>query len=185
MGELTLSETAVRPDRATVAVIEFGDYECSYCGRFAREGFPKLEHTYLQPGRVAFDFRHYPLTTIHTQALPAAKAAECARSQGQYWTMHHALFAQPGSLARPDLVARAASLHLDRGSFETCLADNAPGRIARDMVEGTRLGVRSVPTFFGGDLAPDGRVQLRWRVGGASFEALQDAIERLLDRSPQ
>src|SRR5688572_19022607 len=76
-----------------LVAIEFSDFECPFCGRYARDSFPQIERELVSTGRLAYVFRHFPLTQIHKKAVAAAAAAECARSDGKFWGMHHALFA--------------------------------------------------------------------------------------------
>jgi protein-disulfide isomerase len=78
---------------ARIVMIAFTDFQCPFCGRFAREVLPQLEHDYIATGRVQFVYRHLPLP-IHQYALKAAQAAECARRQDQFWPMHDWLFAR-------------------------------------------------------------------------------------------
>src|SRR3990172_2263809 len=79
---------------ASVVIILFSDFQCPYCGRFAREVLPEISKSYLDTGRVLLGFWHFPLA-IHPKAPKAAEAAECAGVQTQFWPMHDRLFAEP------------------------------------------------------------------------------------------
>ena len=77
---------------AHVAMIEFSDFECAFCGRFTRDTEPTLWHEYVDSGQLLVAFRHLVLEERHPHALRAAEAGECANRQGQFWPMHDVLF---------------------------------------------------------------------------------------------
>lgn len=81
---------------AKVTIVEFSDLECPYCRRFFLDTFPQLKKEYIDTGKVAFYFRHFPLS-FHPLALPLANAAECANDQGKFWEMHDKIYNQQGS----------------------------------------------------------------------------------------
>src|SRR5690348_11065795 len=90
---------------APITLLEYGDYECPHCAAAQ----PVVHRILDEVGdAVRFVFRHFPLTTIHPHAQPAAEAAEAAGSQGRYWQMHDVLFANQRNLAGPQLVAYAS-----------------------------------------------------------------------------
>jgi hypothetical protein len=72
---------------AKIAIVEFSDFECPFCGAFSREILPTLDRDYIRPGKVKLIFRHLPLQ-IHPFAVRAAQAAECAEQQGRFWPLH-------------------------------------------------------------------------------------------------
>jgi protein-disulfide isomerase len=161
-------------DDAVVTLVEYGDYECPHCGRAQ----PVLEEVRKRMGsRQAFVFRHFPLTNVHPHAEHAAEAAEAAASQGRFWEMHEAIFAQQSALTDRDLVSRAKRLGLDAGRVEKELAAGVhAGRVRRDFDSGVRSGVNGTPTFFINGARHDGP----WE-GEALLEALQRA-ERAASR---
>jgi len=179
--DTTMNPTAIRPSSARVAIVEFGDFECPFCGRYAREVYPKLKREYIDTGRVAYAFRHFPLKSIHPFAMTAAQAAECSAEQGRYWQMHQRLFAEPGRLSQAVVRAQVAAVGLDHARFDACLSKAPAAQIGADQTEGLRLGIRTVPTFLVGRLLPTGSIDVRWRLSGAGADgAIRSAIDQLL-----
>lgn len=131
---------------APVTLVEYGDYECPYCGR--AHPIVKAVQKALGP-RLRFVFRNFPLSEMHPNAANAAEAAEAAGEQGKFWEMHDALFEHQGALRSRDLVARAASLGLDSDRIADQLKSHAhEDRVREDFMSGVRSGVNGTPTFF-------------------------------------
>jgi protein-disulfide isomerase len=164
---------------AKVALDMYSDFQCPYCGRFARETLPALEEQYVRPGKVLLVFRNYPLP-MHPFAEKAAEAAECAGDQGQFWPFHDALFANQAALDVPSLQQRAGDLHLDLQAFAACLQGSAASRVQADKSGGGALGVSATPTFLVGTLLGDETMKAMRRLSGAQplaeFQALLDAL---------
>jgi protein-disulfide isomerase len=134
------------PVDAPVSLVEYGDFECPFCGaaRGVVDAVQAAAGDLLQ-----FVYRHFPLTTVHPHAWPAAEAAEAAGAQGQYWPMHDLLFDDQRHLAPADLVARARALRLNVDQFEHEVATHAhAGRVEEDFVSGVHSGVNGTPSFF-------------------------------------
>ncbi|MEU6845457.1 Na+/H+ antiporter NhaA [Streptomyces sp. NPDC046716] len=133
------------PEDATVTVVEYGDYECPYCGQaegVVRELLGDFDD-------VRYVWRHLPLTDVHTHAQPAAEAAEAAASQGRFWDMHDLLFSHQGALRLDHLRRYAAELGLDMSRFDRDLrAHRGSARIAEDVESADLSGVAGTPTFF-------------------------------------
>ena len=157
-------------DEAAVTLVEYGDYECPYCGRAQ----PIVQEVRKRMGaRLAFAFRHFPLSSVHPHAEHAAEAAEAAASQGRFWEMHEAIFARQSALTDVDLVQRAELLGLDASRVEQELAAGVhAGRVRRDFDSGVRSGVNSTPTFFINGVRHDAAWDVETLV-----EALQTAAE--------
>jgi protein-disulfide isomerase len=134
------------PSDAAVTLVEYGDYQCPYCGR----AYPIVQAVQQRLGdRLRFVFRHFPLTQVHPHAQHAAEAAEAAAAQGAFWAIHDALFEQQRHLDDDHLVQYARQLGLHVGAFETALASHAhAGRVREDFLSGARSGVNGTPTFF-------------------------------------
>jgi protein-disulfide isomerase len=134
------------PATAAVTLVEYGDYQCPYCG----QAYPIVEALREQLGnRLRFVFRHFPLTQMHPHAEPAAEAAEAAGAQGQFWEMHDVLFTHQHALDDPHLIQYAAALDLDPTQFYRALAEHYyTGRVREDFTSGVRSGVNGTPTFF-------------------------------------
>jgi len=134
------------PDDATVTVVEFSDFQCPFC---ARAMGPVEEILEKYPEDVKVYFLHFPLTTIHPNAKPAAIAAECAHRQGEFWAMHDKMFENQKSLTRENFESWAEELELDTSKFESCLGDDAVAdRVEEDMAMGEKAGVGGTPSFF-------------------------------------
>ena len=179
---LSLTGAAVKGNpQAKVALIEYSDFQCPYCGKFALETLPVLDRDYVTTGKVLFAFRHMPLDALHPAAKPAAEAAECARRQGRFWQVHDRLFATQRDLRSADFRSLAGSLGLDVLAFDECAKGSAPDVVVTDTAAAKALGISGTPTFLVGIRQPDGRVQVRERlVGALSPEGFGKVIENLL-----
>lgn len=168
------------PD-APVALIAYSDFECPFCGRFARDVLPQLIQTYVSKGKVQMAFRHLPLP-IHREAVPAAIAAWCAGRQGQFWPMHDRLFLEPRRLDRPAVSDHARQLGLVVPAFDACLNDGrSAAAVKADADAAARLGVTSTPTLLVGRLTAKGLMQVTTVINGARpLEDFARAIDALL-----
>jgi protein-disulfide isomerase len=134
------------PESAPVTLVEYGDYECPYCG----EAYPIVKEIQRRLGdRLRFVFRNFPLTQSHPHAEHAAEAAEAAAAQGKFWEMHDSLFEHQQALDDAHLVHYAAALQLDQETFEREMTEHlyAP-RVHEDFLSGVRSGVNGTPTFY-------------------------------------
>jgi Na+/H+ antiporter NhaA len=129
---------------ASVTVVEYGDFQCPYCGRAE----PAVR-TILGDTAVRFVWRHLPLTDVHPDAELAAQAAEAAGAQGKFWEMHDLLLAHQDQLLKPDLLAYAEQLDLDVPRFQKELYSHAHlARVGQDVESADISGVSGTPTFF-------------------------------------
>jgi protein-disulfide isomerase len=134
------------PADAKVTMVEFVDFECPFCGRYARDTLPQLRHEYGD--RIRYVSRQFPLD-IHPNAERAALAAECAGEQGRYWPFHDLLFKHQETLGTPDLADYAREVGLDMGRYTSCIDDPATrARVQHDIEDGRRYGVTGTPAFF-------------------------------------
>lgn len=132
------------PEDAVVTIVEYGDFQCPYCGR-AEPSVRKL----LADTEVRFVWRHLPLTEVHPQAQLAAEAAEAAATQGAFWQVHDAMLAHQDQLEESDLVALATSLGLDGDALRQALHTRRfAARVAEDVRTADASGVAGTPTFF-------------------------------------
>jgi len=178
--ETTMNSTTKHSPGAGIAIVEFSDFQCPFCGQYAREVYPRIKAEFVDTGQVAYVFRNFPLETIHGQAFKAGEAAECAREQARYWDMHGRLFSYQNRLSYPDLLDHATALRLDKTAFESCLRAGRPSHVKDDQLEGVRLGIRSTPTFFIGLIEPDGKITPRRRIMGVQpYETFKAAIEHV------
>ena len=142
------------PADAPVTLLEYGDFECPFCG----QAFWELNRLEQAVGdRVRFVFRHFPLAQAHPHARLAAEAAEAAGAQGRFWEMHDTLFSNQGALELSDLLAYADEIGLDRRRFTRDLQEHRfAAKVRRDFMEGVRSGVNGTPTIFINGLRWDG-----------------------------
>jgi len=184
---LTLSidnaATSGRAD-APLTMVEFSDFQFPYCGKFTREVLPQLLREYVDTGKIRLVFRHFPIPSLHPDALKAAEAGECARLQGKFWPMHDKLFANQEALAAATLPRYASAIGLDATAFQSCLNGSATKTVQQDIDTGTRATVTGTPTFFVGTMQ-DGQVHvLRMLVGAAPFESFKGALDDMLSKLP-
>jgi protein-disulfide isomerase len=166
---------------ARVAIIEYADFECPYCGEFERETFPQILSDYIATGKLKYFYRDLPLP-MHARAMPAARAARCAGEQGKYWEMHDSLFARQEALSTPALLDRAQTLGLDTAKFTECQSSQKyVDDIQNSMSEAQQMRIDGTPTFFVGVVEPSGDVTVKKRLQGtAPFDVFKTAIDALL-----
>jgi Na+/H+ antiporter NhaA len=132
------------PDQASVTVVEYGDFECPYCGRAE-----PVVRDLLTDTDIRYVWRHLPLTDVHPAAQLAAEASEAAAVQGAFWEMHDLLLQHQEDLRPKDLVRYAAELGLDADQFHDDVMRHVhAGRIAQDVESADLSGVSGTPTFF-------------------------------------
>lgn len=134
------------PADARVTLVEYGDFECPYCGGL---------HAVLQEARGAFGqnlrfvFRHFPLRSSHPHALAAAKAAEAAARQGRFWEMHDRLYRRQMQLGDDDLLRHARRVGLDLPQFERDWASReVEVRIREHLASASQSGAGGTPSLF-------------------------------------
>jgi protein-disulfide isomerase len=130
---------------ALVTLVEYGDFECPYCG----QAEPAVRDLIRSSGELRFVFRHLPLTDVHPHAQLAAEGAEAAARQGKFWEMHDMLMDHQGALTVRDLIGYAAGLGLEVDKFTTDLRKHAGAyRVAEDVDSADLATVSGTPTFF-------------------------------------
>jgi Na+:H+ antiporter, NhaA family len=131
---------------APVTLVEYGDFQCPYCG----EAYPVVHELLDRFGdRLRFVFRHMPLPDLHPRAQAAAEAAEAAGAQGRFWEMHDRLFTHRLELSDADLRSHAEAVGLDLERFDRELSAGVhAARVAEDYRSGARSGIPSTPRFF-------------------------------------
>ncbi len=133
------------PEQAPVTLVEYGDFECPYCGRAETV----IRELLADFGDVRYVWRHLPLTDVHPHAQLAAEAAEAAALQGAFWEMHDLLFEHQDALRLPDLIGYAEELGLDTDRFAGDVEGRAgAGHVAGDVDSADLSGVSGTPTFF-------------------------------------
>jgi protein-disulfide isomerase len=149
-GQLTLPvsdrDHAQGPSTAPVTLVEYGDYECPYCGA----AYPIVKEIQRRLGdKLRFVFRNFPITTAHPHAEHAAEAAEAAGAQGRFWEMHDYLFEHQRALGDDKLEEYAAAVGLDVERWDADMEEQVYAeRVREDFMSGVRSGVNGTPTFF-------------------------------------
>jgi protein-disulfide isomerase len=143
---LVAADHVLGDPQAELTLLEYGDYECPACIQ-AEPRVQKLVATH--PGRLCLVFRHFPMMEVHPHAELAAEAAEAAAAQGQFWPMHHLLFAQAHHLTSAALSGYAQSLGLDMIRFNAEMADRIyTQRIQEHRRAGAQSDLQATPAFF-------------------------------------
>lgn len=161
------------PTDAPLLLVEYGDYQCPYCG----QAYPVVKQV-QQALRddLLFVFRNFPLSQIHPDAMGAARAAEAAALQRRFWEMHDTLYDNQDSLDAESLLAYAADLQLDLPRFIRDMGSKqVEQKIADDFYGGVRSGVNGSPTFFINGYRYDGD----W-----SYPAMLNTLRRVLTQLP-
>src|ERR671918_949611 len=135
---VTERDHVLGPADARVTLVEYGDFECPYCG--ALEPVIEAARTAFG-GNLRFVFRHFPLRSSHPHALSAAKAAEAAGEQGRFWDMHHRLYQRQTELEDADLLRHARKIGLDEARFQREMAARSHEvRIREDLASAAQSG---------------------------------------------
>ncbi len=155
---------------AGVTLVEYGDYECPYCG----EAYPIVKAIQERMGeQLRFVFRNFPISTAHPHAEQAAEAAEAAAAQDRFWQMHDHLYENQRHLLDDDLHSYAQALDLDADLFDKELAEHVHAdRVHEDFMSGVRSGVNGTPTFFINGMRHDDSYELE-----TLLQALKGAAE--------
>jgi protein-disulfide isomerase len=160
------------PEDAPVTLVEYGDYECPYCGM----AYSVVKSAQRELGKqLRFVFRNFPLAEAHPHARNAAQAAEAAAAQGKFWEMHDALFEHQEALEAEDIIGYAKSLGLDMVQFGKDLQNPTYAkRVRDDFRSGVKSGVNGTPTFF----INGSRYEGSWANEKAFIDALQEAAQQ-------
>jgi protein-disulfide isomerase len=171
---------------ARIAIIEYSDFNCSFCGKYSRGVFPRIDKDYVKTGKIRYFFRDLP-ERDETNAWLKARAARCAGDQGKFWEMHDRLFAEQ-SVSGQDLATLARALGLDVEEFSKCLsAEKYEANIQRSVDGARRIGIFGTPAFLIGTVTQEGDFVWvkRVLVGAQTYEALRAILDELLAETPQ
>ena len=171
---------------ARVALIEYADFECPYCGEYERKTFPQILSDYIQTGKLKYFYRDLPLP-MHARAMAAARAARCSGEQGKYWEMHDSIFAKQNALSVPALLDRAQTLGLDTAKFTECQSsEKYTTEIQNSISEALKLGIVGSQPYFLGVVEPSGDLSIVKRLQGmAPFDVFKTEIDALLASNVQ
>lgn len=159
------------PENSPVTVVEFADFQCPYCA----QRNPEVEAMLAQYPEVRFVYRHFPLISIHANAVASAQAAEAAHDQGKFWEMSDLLYSTQlnwESLRDPKdfFLGLARQLQLDEASFTKAYEDVATrDRIYKDLRLGEEVNVASTPTFFYNGEPLSGLAEVQARLASENF----------------
>jgi protein-disulfide isomerase len=158
--------------RASVTLVEYGDYQCPFCGAAQ----PIVKALLVRfANDLALVFRHFPLTEVHPNAEVAAEAAEFAGAYSRFWQMHDALYENQRALSVQLIQALAQRLGLpEAGLRDAMIARTYAPKVQQDFIGGVRSGVAGTPTFF---------INGRRHDRGYSFAELTEAIEAAMPAS--
>jgi protein-disulfide isomerase len=152
------------PEQAPVTLVEYGDFECPYCG----QAEPIIRELLADFGDLRYVWRHLPLNDVHPHAQLASEAAEAAAAQGRFWDMYDRLLEHQDHLTVRDLVGYADELGLDAERFRAQLRKRKwTDRVAEDVESADASGVSGTPTFF---------INGRRHYGAYDIATLSDAV---------
>ncbi|MEW6287369.1 MAG: thioredoxin domain-containing protein [Chloroflexota bacterium] len=161
---------------APVTIIEFGDFQCPYCGQFFSRTEPQIYERYIQSGKVRFGYFHFAF--LGEESNWAAQAAECAAEQNKFWEYHDKLYnsqsgENQGAFSRDNLKRFADELGLDTSAFSECLDSGRYAQlVSNESSMASSIGVNSTPTFL--------LVNGQFIIGAQPFEIFQQALDSLL-----
>ncbi len=160
------------PADAPATLVQYGDYECPYCG----EAYPIIKEVQARLGdSLRFVFRNFPITTSHPHAERAAEAAEAAAAQGKFWEMHDLLYEKQRRLRDEDLHTYAEQLGLDVELFDKEMTDHAHAeRVREDFMSGVRSGVNGTPTFYINGVRHDDSYEIEVLLGALERAAAEE-----------
>jgi protein-disulfide isomerase len=168
-------------DSAPLILVEFSDYQCSFCARYTKDTSPEIYENYIKTGKLRYVIIDKPLP-FHKMALKAAEAAHCADEQGSFWEMHDEMMNRPDSVN--DLNALAASLNLDMQKFESCIVKKKYADIVSSNLSlANKLKISGVPGFViaSGDPGNPQKVKgISFISGARPFEQFQKEIDQAL-----
>lgn len=146
LPEVTAADWQEGAADAPLTLVEYGDFECPYCG----QAYPLVEQVRRAMGnQLRFVFRHFPITSSHPHAQLAAEAAEAAGAQGKFWPMHRKLYGHQKQLDRADLDRYAEEIGLDMAAFTVALDERTyKEKVRQSFRDGIRARVQGTPTFF-------------------------------------
>jgi len=167
-------------DDAPVTMVEFADYQCSFCRRFEADSFAQLKKEYIDTGKVRFVSRDLPLD-FHPNAPGAAVAARCAGEQHKFWEMRDAMMLDTATdLGSESILKYGQKTNLDMTAFSACLKDKKyTDAIKKDATDAGTLGISGTPSFVIGKTAKDEIAGVRI-VGAVPFAVFDSTIKEIL-----
>lgn len=162
---------------APVTMVEFGDFQCPFCGRLFKESLPQIKKDYIDTGKVKFYYNDFAF--LGPESIQAAAAAKCADDQGKFWDYHDYIYnhqqgENQGAFSYDNLKKFAGALGLDQNKFNSCVTAKKYEQAVQDETKrGQQYGVKSTPsTFVNGDLV----------LGAVPYDVLKVKIEEKLKK---
>jgi protein-disulfide isomerase len=166
-----------------IVLIEFSDFQCPYCGRYARDIYPRVQKEFVDTGQVSYAFLNFPLERIHPRAVKAAESVECAGRQGKFWEMHDELFRNQLALADTDLANYAQKVGLSLPDFQACIETGVMPRILQHIDLAGMAGVSSTPTFLVGQVESGTIIRATHRILGAQpFDVISQVLRNAIEK---
>ena len=164
---------------APVIVVEYADFECPACARFAKDTYPALKAALIDTGRIRFGFRHFPLPK-HPTAQLAAVAAQCAAEQNKFWEFYETVFRRSEKLSAAIVNSAGVSLGLDKARWATCRKGEAVGIVENHLQEARTLRLKGTPVFLiGSAIAPD-KLSVKTAIYGAqAVSEFENAVKQV------
>lgn len=171
---------------AKAVIVEFGDFQCPFCGKFFRETESQLIDKYVKTGKARFVYKHFAF--LGQESFWSAEAAECAKDQGKFWQYHDYLYSylwdnyysknqngeNVGVFSKDNLKKFAGTLGLNVGEFSQCLdSGKYTKKVQADVEVGRKSGVSGTPSLF---------VNGKILVGAQPLSAFDDAIGEILNK---
>ena len=170
-------------ETSKIIMTEFTDYQCPFCGRYARETFPKIKEQYIDKGAIRYTVIDQPLIQMHPEAAKGAEAAHCAKDQGKFWEMHEEIMSRQEDLN--DLSSYAKSLSLNIEEFDNCLkTEKYKETVIKNMELANKLEIVGVPSFIIGtvDENDSRKVKSIFIIRGAiPLDAFQRGLDSVLN----
>lgn len=159
------------PEDSSIVIVEFSDFNCGFCTRFAQDTLPQILENYGD--QVKFVYRDMPILT--ETSAPAAQAGQCAAEQDAFWEFHDLMFSDNTARNRDAYIKFATDNNLDVAQFTECIdSGKYSGEVTLDLIDGQSLGVRGTPAFF---------INGRFISGAQPYEIFSTVIEAELAKS--
>ncbi|HNR53006.1 MAG TPA: thioredoxin domain-containing protein [Candidatus Dojkabacteria bacterium] len=168
-------------DKVKVAVVEFSDFQCSYCKRHSDEVFPLIKSEYIDTGKIVYVFRDYQF--FGGLSIDAAMGGQClydltGKDNSKYAEYHKGIF---GLTSKDAITTLAKTLGVDESKFKACMdATKYSEEISKDQTDGTAAGVTGTPGFVVGVLKADGTVEGKFVGGAYPIESFRTLIDEML-----
>lgn len=167
---------------APLVLVEFSDYQCSFCARHSKQTYPEIYNQYINTGKLRYVFVDKPLPS-HNMANDMAMAAHCAAGQGKFSEMHEGMMDSPEYIN--DLTILASSFDIDMHKFKSCMETKKyADKIASNLSLAMKLHISSVPGFVIASVNPDDPQKvtgISFIRGAAPFTVFQQEIDQALN----